>query len=50
MQVYKTPAGQLRMTHLNDANAIFEYGGLFHAMCQKGGGTWTHSVSNDAAT
>ena len=37
------------MSHLNDANAIFESGGLFHAMCQEGGGSWTHTVSADLA-
>ena len=40
-------SGELQMAHLNDANAIFEYGGLFHAMAQKGGGDWTHCISND---
>jgi hypothetical protein len=33
--------------HLNDANAIFEYRGIFHIMAQHGGGNWSHQVSND---
>lgn len=40
-------SGDLSMDHLNDANAIFEFGGLYHAMAQKGGGNWTHCISND---
>ena len=36
-------------TGLNDANAVFVFGGLFHAMCQMGGGSWSHFVSSDAA-
>jgi sucrose-6-phosphate hydrolase SacC (GH32 family) len=39
--------GALTMAHLNDANAIFEYRGVFHAMCQKGGGSWSNIVSSD---
>ena len=35
------------MGHLNDANAIFEYRGIYHLMMQAGGGNWTHFVSND---
>ena len=44
----------LCVEHLNDANAIFEYRGVYHAMNQGGfrvNGTgmvnWTHAVSND---
>ena len=44
----------LCVEHLNDANAIFEYRGIYHAMNQGGfkvNGTgmvnWTHAVSND---
>lgn len=40
----------LKMEHLNDANAIFEYKGIYHVMCQAGGGNWTHAVSNDLVT
>jgi hypothetical protein len=39
----------LRMEPLNDANAIFEFKGLFHVMMQAGGGNWTHGVSTTAA-
>ena len=33
--------------HLNDANVIFEYRGIYHIMAQHGGGNWSHQVSND---
>ena len=36
-----------RAGHLNDANAIFEFRGIYHIMAQHGGGNWTHAVSND---
>eukprot|EP00041_Stephanoeca_diplocostata_P017920 m.370352 g.370352 ORF g.370352 m.370352 type:complete len:629 (+) comp20858_c0_seq34:199-2085(+) len=46
--VTKDPVtGKLSMEKLNDANAIFEYKGIYHVMCQAGGGNWTHAVSND---
>ena len=45
--VTRNAAGELVMRHLNDANAIFEYKGLYHSMCQAGGGVWTHAISND---
>jgi len=45
----------LRVAHLNDANAIFEYKGIYHAMNQgsmtdpsakfRGVVNWTHAVS-----
>eukprot|EP01048_Picozoa_sp_COSAG05_P029858 COSAG05_NODE_10052_length_586_cov_0.745380_1_plen_140_part_10 len=40
---------ELVMEPLNDANAIFEFRGLFHVMMQAGGGNWTHGVSTSAA-
>lgn len=40
-------AWRLVMEPLNDANAIFEYKGLYHAMNQAGGGNWTYTISND---
>ena len=40
---------ELVMEPLNDANAVFEYKGLFHVMMQAGGGNWTHGVSTTAA-
>ena len=44
------PGGDvLVMEPLNDANAIFEFKGLFHVMMQAGGGNWTHGVSTTAA-
>jgi hypothetical protein len=44
--------GTLNLQKLNDANAIFEYKGIYHIMMQhgcnaQGCGNWTHSVSND---
>ena len=45
--------GELDMEDLNDANAIFQYRGLWHVMFQSGDGTppygwrWAHKVSND---
>eukprot|EP01052_Picozoa_sp_SAG31_P041570 SAG31_NODE_6338_length_2057_cov_24.509704_2_plen_338_part_01 len=45
--VTRDSGGVLHTAHLNDANAIFEFGGLYHIMCQKGGSDWTHSVSSD---
>merc|ERR550514_541110 len=45
--------GKRTFSHLNDANAIFEYNGIYHAMCQgkepktQGIVNWTHAVSND---
>jgi hypothetical protein len=45
--VYRDPvSGALTMAHLNDANAIFEFGGLYHAMAQKGGSDWTHCTTS----
>jgi hypothetical protein len=48
------PRTDLCVEHLNDANAIFEYKGVYHVMNQGGfqvNGTgkvnWTHAVSND---
>ena len=35
--VARDKRGVLHTSHLNDANAIFEFGGLFHVMCQSGG-------------
>lgn len=43
------PSAELVMEPLNDANAIFEFMGLFHVMMQAGGGNWTHGVSTSAA-
>jgi hypothetical protein len=37
------------MEPLNDANAVFEFKGLFHVMMQAGGGNWTHGVASSAA-
>ena len=45
--------GELDMEDLNDANAIFQYRGLWHVMFQSGDGPppygwrWAHKVSND---
>jgi hypothetical protein len=36
---------ELVMEPLNDANAIFQFRGLFHVMMQAGGGNWTHGVA-----
>ena len=33
------------MEPLNDANAVFEYKGLYHVMLQAGGGNWTHGIA-----
>ncbi len=45
-----TPSdGGLVMEPLNDANAIFEFKGLYHVMMQAGGGNWTHGVSSSPA-
>ena len=41
------PNGGLHVEPLNDINAIFFYRGLYHVMCQAGGGNWTHAVSSD---
>ena len=35
------------MEALNDANAVFQFKGLYHVMLQAGGGNWTHGVSSD---
>ena len=51
--VTQRPNGALDMEDLNDANAIFPYRGLWHAMFQSGDGPppygwrWAHKVSND---
>lgn len=46
--VTKDPVtGKLSMEKLNDVNAIFEFKGIYHVICQAGGGNWTHAVSND---
>ena len=47
--VTRSPGGGLAMEHLNDANAIFDFGGLYHAMAQTGGSNWSHVVTNDLA-
>lgn len=47
--------GSLELEGLNDANAIFQYKGVLHVMCQGGGSKtssgdsvgWTHAVSED---
>ena len=39
----------LKPRNLNDANGIFQYKGVWHAMNQAGGGTWSHAVSHDGA-
>ena len=47
--------GSLGLEWLNDANAIFQYKGVLHVMCQGGGSKtssgafvgWTHAVSED---
>merc|ERR1712072_427174 len=41
--------GHATMEPLNDANAIFQYKGLWHVMNQAGGGNWTHAISADLA-
>lgn len=52
-------SGRLQMQGLNDANAVLEYKGIFHAFVQGGlgrsgmvgdwsTGGWTHAVSNDS--
>jgi hypothetical protein len=41
-------SGALLLEPLNDANAIVEYKGIYHAMMQEGGGNWSHGVSNDS--
>ena len=40
-------SANLKMEALNDANAVFQYKGLYHVMLQAGGGNWTHGVSSD---
>lgn len=45
--VTRLPSGELKRQPLNDANAIFEYKGIYHAMNQAGGGNWTHAISDD---
>jgi hypothetical protein len=45
--VTRNASGVLFLEPLNDANAIAEYKGIFHAMMQEGGGNWSHGVSND---
>ena len=45
--VTKHADGHLSMENLNDANAVFEYKGIYHVMNQAGGGNWTHAISND---
>ena len=45
--VTKHEDGHLTVEALNDANAVFHYGGLYHVMNQAGGGNWTHAISND---
>ena len=37
------------MEPLNDANAIFEFKGLYHVMLQAGGGNWTHGIAASPA-
>ena len=39
--------GVLTAGHLNDANGVFKYKGLYHVMNQAGGGNWTHAISSD---
>eukprot|EP00039_Didymoeca_costata_P023013 m.347742 g.347742 ORF g.347742 m.347742 type:complete len:140 (+) comp33911_c0_seq1:50-469(+) len=46
--VSKDSAG-LHIRPLNDANAIFQYKGIWHVMNQAGGGIWTHAISTDLA-
>ena len=43
--VSRSASGALVLAQPGDANAIFRYGGLYHAMNQGGG--WAHAVSND---
>jgi len=45
--VSRNADGVLSVQPLNDANAIYMYKGIYHAMCQEGGGNFTHAVSND---
>ena len=41
--------GRLEAGRLNDANAVFTFGGLWHVFHQGGGGNWSHVVSSDLA-
>ena len=46
--VSRSASGALVLAQPGDANAIFRYGGLYHAMNQGGG--WAHAVSNVSST